>query len=324
MFQILLTDMLQVGALVPNATDASVSDAEVEVTFGELVEQLGDPAPASTEMITVEAEALPEGEPQDTPERASIEPEQPETNDEPLEPIVEPLQAIPAQTPSPKKAEPVVTDIDVEIKEAAPQRQTVSPAEVHVRSQLQTSIMPQTVPDFTKIQAVPLTLDVQTGGVIEVDSIVSVGEVSLVDEVAKNRPQAMVLQAPVSTEHAPKVVQQLAVTMVQHKDQLTEIALDPPELGKVKMRLSITDGVAQVVLAVERPETNDLIRRHLDQLAAELGALGYRDINFEFSDSNFGGQHSGNGDAATNDDPDIAETPQPKSIAVTSGLDIRL
>ena len=324
MFQILLTDILQVGALVPNATDASVSDAEVEVTFGELVEQLGDPAPSSTEIIAVEAEPLPEGEPQDAPERASIDPEQPETNDEPPDLTVEPQQAIPAQTPSPKLAEPVVTDIDVDIKEAAPQRQTVSPAEVHVRSQLQTPIMPQTELDFTKAQAIPITFDVQTGGVIEADSIVSVGEVSLVDEVAKNRPQAMVLQAPVAAEHAPKVVQQLAVTMVQHKDQLTEIALDPPELGKVKMQLSITDGVAQVVLAVERPETNDLIRRHLDQLANELGALGYRDITFEFSDSNFDGQHSGNGDAATNDDPDIAETPQPKTIAVTSGLDIRL
>jgi flagellar hook-length control protein FliK len=216
----------------------------------------------------------------------------------------------------------VVTDID--IKEAAPQRHTVSPAEVHVRSQLQAPIMPQTVPDFTNAQAVPLTLDVQTGGMIEVDGVVAVGEVSMIDEVPKNRPHAMVLQAPVAAEHAPKVVQQLAVTMVQHKDQLTEIALDPPELGKVKMQLSITDGVAQVVLAVERPETNDLIRRHLDQLANELGALGYRDITFEFSDSNFGGQHPGNGDAATNDDPDIVETPQPKTIAVTSGLDIRL
>ena len=324
MFQILLTDILQTGALVPNATETPASDAEVEVTFGELVEQLGDPAPASTEMIEVEAEPLPEGEPQDAPERASIDPEQPETNDEPPDLTVEPQQAIPAQTPSPKLAEPVVTDIDVDIKEAAPQRQTVSPAEVHVRSQLQTPIMPQTELDFTKAQAIPITFDVQTGGVIEADSIVSVGEVSLVDEVAKNRPQAMVLQAPVAAEHAPKVVQQLAVTMVQHKDQLTEIALDPPELGKVKMQLSITDGVAQVVLAVERPETNDLIRRHLDQLANELGALGYRDITFEFSDSNFDGQHSGNGDAATNDDPDIAETPQPKTIAVTSGLDIRL
>ena len=323
MIQILLTDILQTGALVPNATETPVSDAEVEVTFGELVEQLGDSAPASTEMITVEAEALPKGEPQDTPERGSVDPEQPETNDEPPELIVEP-QAIPAQTPSPKQVEPMVTDIDVDIKEAAPQRQTLSPAEVHVRNQLQTPIMPQTVPDFTKSQAVPLTLDVQTGGVIEVDGVVAVGEVSMVDEVAKNRPRAIVLQAPVAAEHAPKVVQQLAVTMVQHKDQLTEIALDPPELGKVKMQLSITDGVAQVVLAVERPETNDLIRRHLDQLANELGALGYRDITFEFSDSNFGGQHSGNGDTATNDDPDIAETPQPKTIAVTSGLDIRL
>lgn len=322
MFQILLTDILQAGALVPKATDAPVSDTEVEVTFGELVEQLGDPAPESTEIITINAEPLPEGEPQDTPERASIDPEQPETNDEPAEPIVEPPQAIPAQTPSPKLAEPAVTDIDVDIKEAAPQRQTVSPAEAHVRSQLQTSIVPQTVPDFTKSQAVPLILDVQTSAVVEVDSVV--GEVSMVDEVSKNRPQAMPLQAPVAAEHAPKVVQQLAVTMVQHKDQLTEIALDPPELGKVKMQLSITDGVAQVVLAVERPETNDLIRRHLDQLANELGALGYRDITFEFSDSNFGGQHSGNGDAATNDDSDIAETPQHKTIAVTSGLDIRL
>jgi len=324
MFQILLTDIMQAGALVPNATDAPVSDAEVEVTFGELVEQLVDPTPASTEIITVEAEPLPEGEPQDTPERTSIDPQQPVTNDEPPEPIVEPPQAIPAQTPSPKQAEPMITDIEVDIKEAAPQRQTVSPAEVHVRNQLQAPIMPQTVPDFTKAQAVPITFDVQTGGVIELDGVVAVGQVSLVDEVSKNRPPAMVLQAPVAAEHAPKVVQQLAVTMVQHKDQLTEIALDPPELGKVKMQLSIADGVAQVVLAVERPETNDLIRRHLDQLANELGALGYRDITFEFSDSNFGGQHPDSGDAATNDDPDIAETSQLKTIAVTSGLDIRL
>lgn len=83
---------------------------------------------------------------------------------------------------------------------------------------------------------------------------------------------------------ARHVAQQLAVTVTQTAGQPTEIALNPEELGRVRMSMSMTDGILILQINAERPETTELLRRHIDTLAQEFRNMGYSDISFDFGE----------------------------------------
>ena len=53
-----------------------------------------------------------------------------------------------------------------------------------------------------------------------------------------------------------------------------DIALDPPELGRVRLSLVEVNGAMTVSITAERPETADLMRRHLALLADEFARQG--------------------------------------------------
>ena len=76
---------------------------------------------------------------------------------------------------------------------------------------------------------------------------------------------------------------QLVEAVHRMPERPVELALNPEELGRVKMSISASDGGITVSLLAERPETLDLMRRHIDQLAREFQALGYASINFAFT-----------------------------------------
>ncbi|MBB5222513.1 hypothetical protein HNP73_002449 [Amaricoccus macauensis] len=76
----------------------------------------------------------------------------------------------------------------------------------------------------------------------------------------------------------------VAVGKGGHAARKVELRLDPPELGRVEIHLSPTEkGGMQAIVLAERPETHDLLRRHADVLARELGNAGYSDVNLSFS-----------------------------------------
>ncbi|MGJ8582720.1 MAG: flagellar hook-length control protein FliK [Marinosulfonomonas sp.] len=66
------------------------------------------------------------------------------------------------------------------------------------------------------------------------------------------------------------------------KDQPIELVLSPEELGRVRLRLNASDSAMGVIVAVERPETLDLLRRNIDLLADQLSDIGYETLSFEF------------------------------------------
>jgi len=88
-----------------------------------------------------------------------------------------------------------------------------------------------------------------------------------------------------------------------------------------------------VLITAERPETLDLMRRHIDQLAEEFRSLGYEDIGFEFTGRD---AHRGCEDDPGKADPEHLADPEnrrdisapgPIEIARASlsrGLDLRL
>jgi flagellar hook-length control protein FliK len=107
-----------------------------------------------------------------------------------------------------------------------------------------------------------------------------------------------------------------------------EVALSPEELGRVRLSLSVDGGQIAHIVA-ERPETLDLIRRHIDLFAQELRAQGLGAFQFRFDGEGGrpGWQHpqDANGYADTEEDTSDAALHQ-NSIpsSPSAGLNLRL
>lgn len=128
----------------------------------------------------------------------------------------------------------------------------------------------------------------------------------------------------VSAQTVQHIAEQIVVSVANDDTGTTEIALDPEELGRVRLHMTVTDQTVQIVIAAERPETSDLMRRHLDVLQQEFRSLGFQSVDLGFADD--GGRNS------------PKEAPKPTHIAVeippedappqlqlvSSGVDIRL
>lgn len=70
--------------------------------------------------------------------------------------------------------------------------------------------------------------------------------------------------------------------LIRHPDRTVEVFLNPRELGSVKMSITTGDGNLTLTLSVERGETLDLMRRHIDSLFQEFRKLGYTHVGIEF------------------------------------------
>lgn len=99
----------------------------------------------------------------------------------------------------------------------------------------------------------------------------------------------MLTEAAIGTNasHRPEtprmIAAQIAEAFAAKGDQKVEISLNPQELGKVKMRVATSETGITMIIHTERPETGDLMRRHINELAEEFRRMGYEDISFEFS-----------------------------------------
>lgn len=81
---------------------------------------------------------------------------------------------------------------------------------------------------------------------------------------------------------AGAVSQQIAEAVRKSPDKLIEIALNPVELGRVRMVLSASDAGIVVSILAERSDTLDLLRRNIDDLGKSFTDIGYEDISFSF------------------------------------------
>ena len=81
------------------------------------------------------------------------------------------------------------------------------------------------------------------------------------------------------------VAQQIAQALPSTLPGTTEITLQPEELGRVRMTLSVQDGALTLMIQTDRPETSDLIRRHLDQLGQTFRQMGFDSLNLGFAGS---------------------------------------
>ncbi|MGD1882441.1 MAG: flagellar hook-length control protein FliK [Paracoccaceae bacterium] len=129
------------------------------------------------------------------------------------------------------------------------------------------------------------------------------------------------------------VARNIAEILHRRGDGQIEIALNPKELGSIRMSIVAAELGVVVSIAAERPETLDLMRRNIDGLGREFAELGYEDISFTFSGGDSQGANTDDPkeQSAENDlilamgDREIVRAPSDtlQSVAVT-GVDIRL
>ena len=81
----------------------------------------------------------------------------------------------------------------------------------------------------------------------------------------------------------PRVASQIADAAMALQNGPVEIMLKPESLGRVRLSLHARDdGTMAVLVAADRAETGDLLRRNIEQLATELRDAGFRDVSFSF------------------------------------------
>ncbi|WP_198167846.1 flagellar hook-length control protein FliK [Ketogulonicigenium robustum] len=123
--------------------------------------------------------------------------------------------------------------------------------------------------------------------------------------LAPHRARALGL-AQLPPPHVAGVLNQIEAAVARKGEGVVEIALSPEELGRLRLTLSEGQGGMVMQIQADRPETLDLLRRNLDQLAADLRDLGYGSVDFSFHQQ------------SQSDEPDTA--PQARRMTYADGV----
>jgi hypothetical protein len=119
-------------------------------------------------------------------------------------------------------------------------------------------------------------------------------------------PQTQVLHS--GTHLSQHIARQIAEALQQVPSRPVEISLNPEELGRVRLAMHATETGIVVNVLAERPETIDLMRRHIASLQGAFQDIGYSDITFSFS----------GGDQAQDDSSAKANTENGKTLLADS------
>lgn len=135
-------------------------------------------------------------------------------------------------------------------------------------------------PQWNVVQ--PPTISTQ----FEAHRLVSSGEADplaapRVETVGTTAPHQHTL--PTRMDLPQHVARQIADALQHLPKRPVEIMLSPEELGRVRLGVSTSEGNIMVSVLAERPETTELMRRHISALETAFQELGYSNINFSFN-----------------------------------------
>ncbi|QYX57106.1 flagellar hook-length control protein FliK [Roseovarius sp. SCSIO 43702] len=132
--------------------------------------------------------------------------------------------------------------------------------------------------------------------------------------------------APRAADIVRQVTHQVTQTSASIGERSVEITLNPVELGRVRLAMVPGDGTMMVTVIADRPETLDLLRRHIDLLAQDFRDLGYGRSEFSFDQDT----QRKSGTFASRSAPAGAAEAHPEDTAPVAtrvsldGLDLRL
>ena len=118
----------------------------------------------------------------------------------------------------------------------------------------------------------------------------------------------MVAEKPTSNNRAALSLQidrvpsaQLAAAILRNRDgDRLEIALDPPELGRIRIDFDLhRPGSVKAVIYAENMHTFDLLRRNIDILKHELMELGSDDIDLSMGEQKWSDNNDDENDVST-------------------------
>ena len=210
-------------------------------------------------------------------------------------------------------------------------------------------------PDTTRAEATPKGPEI-TQRLIKPGNgqpIIQIQERTVGENAGASSPPTLTVsvQAPAASPgpalaNAPHVpVSALAVHIAQQASngaRRFDIRLDPPELGRIEVRLDVSrEGQVMTHLVVERAETLDLLQRDARQLERALQDAGLKtseeDMKFSLKDQglaqgdddNFDTEDETDARDASEANDDLARItddtmPPPTRYLATSGLDIRI
>jgi hypothetical protein len=124
-------------------------------------------------------------------------------------------------------------------------------------------------------------------------------------------PVSQIAPAPttpiVPQQAANKLTSPLSEIVINASSEIVAVRLDPEELGSVTLHIAKQDERIAISIGAERPETQDLLRRHIQTLEDDLLACGYRDVSFDFGGRRHA-QHT-QGEVSTESSQDGAPSP---------------
>ncbi|WP_407493724.1 flagellar hook-length control protein FliK [Pseudooceanicola sp. MF1-13] len=145
------------------------------------------------------------------------------------------------------------------------------------------------------------------------------------------RPSPSTMTSPIRPDMGPRVAEQVYHATKSLPEGAIEITLKPEELGRVRMQVTAVDQSVTLTITAERPETLDLLRRHIDQLAQDYKSQGFTDVRFDFATDGGEGDAATNGQGQTerNDLTGFGAEPEQTTqdaptLASVDGLDIRI
>ncbi len=232
----------------------------------------------------------------------------------------------PVATATPAIAVPVDPKSDREIDRHLPSfDQTQQPAET-IRPATPPPVVASNTPVLAAAPTILLDLQKQAATQSQAEAEVLSGLGASERAGSSGAQTVTATTAPITPQTGQQVAHQIATAVTQQGGRATEIALNPEELGRVRLSMTANENTITLNLLAERPETTELLRRNIDTLAQEFRALGYDDINFSF-----GGDGAAQADTDETPDQgksdveliDDATTLTAQQLA-TSGLDLRL
>ncbi len=236
-------------------------------------------------------------------------------------------------------AQSVANTAKAEIKQSAANKDDAQVRDVELRPVNSKSKAP--TPTVTPVQATPLIARSQILSVTEAQKdksdltpvVTSDGDgIGSWDTRTSSQVSSTALGQVLNRPETPSLIaRQMAEALQKLPDRPVEISLNPKELGRVRMNISAVEAGITVSIVAERPETLDLMRRHIEQLTREFQSIGYENIAFAFAEgeenSAYSEQQSDDGQSEPSRlmiaEEDGVETLQPMTSA-SSGIDIRL
>ncbi|MBO9450557.1 flagellar hook-length control protein FliK [Tropicibacter sp. R16_0] len=197
-------------------------------------------------------------------------------------------------------------------------------------------ILPQVNAPSPMAVGLPQDDSVLEGTYLTADETVSVSNSISTEDAAAAASAPTAVSGAISGPSKPGLAQtvgaQLAEQLAKRHQGTIGITLNPEELGRVQMAVNASESVVAISITAERPETLDLMRRHVDQLIEEFRQLGYEGVDLAFSGG--GSTHddpqnapSSNAISATSDTMDSATDPieeNPNRPGQPAGVDMRL